>query len=377
MNKVSTGKSFFNTPCPEPLFPKSFVDSSVLAHELNMKYNLSLPFYRSTAERCREGAPITANDLYTWSINLYEKKFVFLMPLFWDELLKNPEEIIQADETTFLVLRLKEKEPGQKSYIWSYNTCKFSKHKIHIYSFETGRSGDFPADKLLNYVGYLVTDGYPGYNKVANIIRIMCWIHARRKFVEAYPSDSRLIPVSKQYEAVQKIDKLFEEDEKLQNLDPETRKAERNKLMRPIIEALYDWFDEIKPEISKKSKLAEAINYCENNRKELMNFLENGNLPLHNQVSEQSIRNVAVGRKNYMLYGSQRGANAGMCFYTTVQSANANGLDSELYLKYLMDHMKGNNFDRSPEALTNLMPWSEQSIAACKTGLVYKKQYDF
>jgi hypothetical protein len=205
----------------------------------------------------------------------------------------------------------------------------------------------------------------------------MCWIHARRKFVEAYPSDSRLIPVSKQYEAVQKIDKLFEEDEKLQNLDPETRKAERNKLMRPIIEALYDWFDEIKPEISKKSKLAEAINYCENNRKELMNFLENGNLPLHNQVSEQSIRNVAVGRKNYMLYGSQRGANAGMCFYTTVQSANANGLDSELYLKYLMDHMKGNNFDRSPEALTNLMPWSEQSIAACKTGLVYKKQYDF
>lgn len=378
MSKVATERPiFYKTPCPEPLFLRSYVDSSVLAHEINMKYAMGMPFYRTTSERYREGAPITPDELYRWSINLYEKKFHLLMPLFWDELLENPEKIIQADETTHLVLRLDGKDPGQKSYIWSYNTCKASEHQIHIYCFEDGRSGDFPADRLLEFIGYLVTDGYQGYNKVAQVIRVMCWIHARRKFVEAYPSDSRLIPISKQFTAVQKIDKLFELDSKMQDMDAKTRKAMRLELMQPIIVELYEWFDEVKEGISKKSKLAEAINYCENNRAALLSFFQDGNLPIHNQVSEQSLRGVAVGRKNFMLYGSKRGAEAGMCFYTLVESAAANGLDSEIYLQYLMEHMKGNNFDRSPEALKNLLPWTEQSRNDCQSGLIYRKQYDF
>ena len=163
----------------------------------------------------------------------------------------------------------------------------------------------------------------------------------------------------------------------MQDWDPEMRKAEREKLMRPIIDELYGWFDEIKAGISKKSKLAEAIKYCENNKDALLSFFENGNLPIHNQVSEQSLRGVAVGRKNFMLYGSKRGADAGMCFYSLVESAASNDLDSELYLQYLMEHMKGNHFDRSPEALLNLMPWTEQSRNACHNSLIFKKKFDF
>ena len=366
IHNLTGGPVFFHTSCPEPLFSRSYISESVLAHAINDKYNLGVPFNRTQGERDRFNAPFTADELYRWTINLYEKKFIFLMPLLWDSLISNDEKIVQVDETTFLVLRIPGKNAGSRSYIWSYNTCKAAAHPIHLYAFEPGRSGDFPADKLLRFAGYLVTDAYSGYNKVTDVLHAMCWIHARRKFVEALPSDPALAVLSKQYQAIEKIDKIFELESSLQNMNATTRKEEREKCIRPVIDALYEWLEKIESTTPAKSKLSEAIGYCKNNKDALLRFFENGNLPLHNQVSELSMRNVAIGRKNYMFYGSPRGAEAGTCMYSLVETASANQLDPELYLEFLMTHMRGTDFDKSLEYLNSLLPWAEEPQRTCR-----------
>lgn len=377
INDLFGGPVIYQTPCPEPVFQRSYVSESVLAHALYDKYCLGVPFSRSQDERDRLNAPYTANDLYRWTINLYEKKFIYLMPLLWDSLISNEEKIIQADETTFLVLRIAGKEPGSRSYVWSYNTCKDSAHQVHLYSFEPGRSGDFPAEKLLDFVGYLVTDAYPGYNKVVAVIHVLCWIHARRKFVEALPSDPALAIVSKQYQAIAMIDEMFKQEKQLQDLDPATRKVQRQKLIQPIIVALYDWLDAIESTVPAKSKLSEAIGYCKKNKDGLLRFLEDGRLPLHNQVSELSMRNVAIGRKNYLFYGSPHGAAAGTCMYSLVETASANHLDPELYLAYLMENMRGSDFDKSPEHMASLLPWEAGPQSKCLQASESRRRRNF
>ena len=362
---LTSGPNIYQTPCPEPLFKRSYISESVLAHEIADKYCLGIPYNRSQFERNRLNVPYTGDDLSRWTINLYEKKFIYLMPLLWDSLITNDEQIIQADETTFLVLRIDGKEPGSRSYIWSYNTCKTAEHPIHLYAFEMGRSGDFPASRLMEFVGYLVTDAYPGYNKVARVIHVLCWIHARRKFVEALPTDRSLLVLSKQFNAIQKIDEMFKQEAKLQNLDAATRLEERDLIIRPLVKCFYDWLDLIEPTIIPKTKLAQAVSYCKKYRTELFAFLDNGNLPMHNQVSELSMRNIAIGRKNFLFYGSPRGANAGTCMYSLVETAEANHLDPELYLKFLMENMKGENFEKSRDHLETLLPWADLPQKKC------------
>ena len=363
------------TPSPLPLFSGSYIDSSVLCHEIYMKYKLGVPYYRSYETRLKAGVDITPNELYQWTIKFYEQKVILLLPLIWDALLDNPEHIVQADETPHLVLRVPNKDPGSKSYVWSYNTCKCSKHPIHIYEYEEGRSGDFPAQKLLDFIGYLCSDAYQGYNKavkattidnVVKIFRVLCWIHARRKFVEALPNDALLAVKSKAFEAVTKIDKIFEFEKQFDQLSADERKAKREEFIRPVVNELFAWFDEIEKRISGKSKMAEAIQYCRNGKDELLRFFEDGNLPVHNMVSEVSMRAVAIGRKNFNFYGSPRGAKAGCAMYTIVETAEANGLDSELYLKYLMDHMRTNKFDKSEQYLMTLLPWAEGPQSECR-----------
>ncbi len=362
---LTGGPNIYQTPCPEPLFKRSYISESVLAHEIADKYCLGIPYNRSQFERNRLNVPYTGDDLSRWTINLYEKKFIYLMPLLWDSLITNDEQIIQADETTFLVLRIDGKEPGSRSYIWSYNTCKTAEHPIHLYAFEMGRSGDFPASRLMEFVGYLVTDAYPGYNKVARVIHVLCWIHARRKFVEALPTDRSLLVLSKQFNAIQKIDEMFKQEAKLQNLDAATRLEERDLIIRPLVKCFYDWLDLIEPTIVPKTKLAQAVSYCKKYRNELFAFLDNGNLPMHNQVSELSMRNIAIGRKNFLFYGSPRGANAGTCMYSLVETAVANHLDPELYLNFLMENMKGENFEKSRDHLETLLPWADMPQKKC------------
>lgn len=115
-----------------------------------------------------------------------------------------------------------------------------------------------------------------------------------------------------------------------------------------------------------KSKLNEALIYALNNKKEFMNYLEDGNCSISNNLAENSIRPFTIGRKNWLFSGSPKGASASAAVYSIIESAKANGLNPYKYLYFIFSQLPGVQFAQHPEFLEDYLPWSSEVLEACK-----------
>jgi hypothetical protein len=352
------------SPMPYPVIQHSMASPSTVAWIMHQKFVNHLPLYRQENEWKMLGINLKRETMSNWILTAARDWLIPLVDLMHKKLLQ--EKYLHADETTVQVLNEEGRSNTTNSYMWVYSTGRHCEKQIRIFEYQPGRSGEYPLEFLKGFSGFLHTDAYSGYKKVPEITRCLCWTHLRRYFRDALPKDTHSPEATIPSQGVRFCSKLFTIEETLENLTSEERKSERLKQEKPVLEAFWSWVDSVKNKVLPKSKIGEAINYALNNKAEFMNYLEDGNCSISNNLSENSIRPYTLGRKNWLFSGSPRGADASAAVYSMVESAKANGLNPYKYLYFIFSELPGVQFGQNPEFLEDYLPWSSDVQAACK-----------
>ena len=356
----------------KPFIKKAFTPKSVLNHSLAspssvarvmyQKYVNSIPLYRQEKDWEQIGIGLSRATMANWIIRSSQDHLMPVVNRLREELLKR--DIIHCDETPVQVLKEEGKKPQTKSYMWLYRSGNDEKPPIVLYDYQPSRNGDYAATYLKDFHGYVHSDGYSGYNKLSGITRVGCWAHLRRKFVEAMPAKRpgdtpTTAEIGRQY-----CDQLFAIEDRLQHLSPEERFYKRLEREKPVLEAFWCWLDSVSA--LKGSALGKAVTYAKNQKPYMENYLLDGRCSLSNNAAENAIRPFTVGRKNWLFADTPKGAAASAAVYSLIETAKANGLNVYAYLEHLLLYMPGSDWQRYPEELDDLMPWSAEVQENCK-----------
>lgn len=348
---------------PRALIDGSYVSPSLAAWAFYQKFVMSVPFYRLEKSFGELGAKISRTTMANWAVQCSEKYFRPMTDYFHRLLLQR--QFLMMDETPVQVLNEPGKTPESKSYLWLLRSGEDGLPPIVYFHYSPSRSGD-TAVKLLDGIAsgtYLMCDGYSGYNRLKDIRRCTCYAHIRRYLYEAIPSGRGNDLTQPAVQGVMYCNKLFEYERRYveKGLSSKQRQKRRLKDEKPVIEAFLAWADS--QPASGNGRLAKAITYIRNRRDFMMTFLEDGRCSLSNNLSENSIRPVTVGRKNWLFSSSVKGAEASMNIYTIVEMAGLHGLSKYKYLEYLLEHRPSAKM--TDEELDRLAPWNEDVQKAC------------
>ena len=192
------------------------------------------------------------------------------------------------------------------------------------------------------------------------ITLVGCMAHVRRKFDEALkalPKESRKKPGKVQM-GISMIAKLYAVESEIKNLDVEQRYLIRQQKSKPLLDKLKAWCDKSVDQTTKGSLLGTAIRYVINQWKYLTRYIEDGALQIDNNTAEQRIKPFVIGRKNWVVNQTPRGADASAVLYSLVQTAKANNLEPFAYLKYLLTELPQLGRHYETQALDQFMPWN-------------------
>ena len=269
-----------------------------------------------------------------------------------------------ADETRIQVLKEPGREPETDSFMWLFRSGEDGLPEIILYGYTETRARYNAEAFLKGFSGYLMTDGYQGYNNLPGVKRTCCWAHVRRYFNDAVPQGKKLDYAHPAVQGVIYCDKLFEIERycKEHGFSYEQRREYRLKKVPPILSAFWSWLEELTG-YDKGSRLGKPIQYALNRRPYLDTYLENGRCSLSNNPSENSIRPFTVGRKNWLFSDTPTGAHASARVYTMVEMAKAHSLNIEDYLVFLLNARA--NKDMSDAELEQMMPWCDNARANC------------
>jgi len=338
------------------ILPRAQVTPSFLATIAIHKFEDSLPLHRQAKiYKKRFGMPFTDTTLSNWIIQGAKA----LQPVI--ELIRNrvvQNNYIQADETTLQVLKENNKKATSKSYIWL--GIGMDRYKAVYMKYSDNRKSNVASSMFKGFNGYLQTDGYRGYNQVVvdeNITHLGCWAHARRKFADIIKS-GKSDEDSKKYakEAVTLIQKLYKIEKEIKEDPPDIKVKTREEKARPIVNNIKEWIDSnfFKAQ-SIGGAIAKAFVYLNNQFDKLTIYLEDGNLNIDNNLAENHVRPIALGRKNWLFATSVKGAHAIATWYSIIETAKLNGLEPFKYLKYLLKELP--IYIRDEKNIEELMPW--------------------
>ena len=306
---------------PRPI-EKGVAGKSLLSYILVSKYVDHLPLYRLQQMFMRYTIDINRSTMSGWIAEICSYLEAIYRAM--HEELINKSFLIQADETTLRVQDKNVKDKCDLGYLWPY----VGDGKLAVFEFKDSRGRDGPSDFLIGFTKrYLLSDGYAGYGQVIkenDLKHLMCWAHARRKFFEVKDLEpdfvSEALPLIKElYEVEREADSL--------NLDCEQRKALRNDKSSSILSKIHLLLSNPGKIILPGSKVSSAIGYTLKHWEQLTRFLDDGRLPLDNNLVENSIRPVALGRKNWLFAGSPEGAKRMAIIYSLVATCKLNGIN--------------------------------------------------
>ena len=221
-----------------------------------------------------------------------------------------------------------------------------------FYRFSRDRKGEQPTGHLKDYSGWMHADGYSGFNELyrsGRIHEVACLAHIRRKFVDVFKSQGSAIAE----EAIKRIASLYAVEQQARGLSPDERGRLRQAQARPILDDLEAWMQAQLRKISGKSELAKAIRYGLTRMKKLRPYLDHGFLEADNNSAERSMRCVALGRKNYLFMGSERGGQSAAIAYTLIETAKLNGVDPQAWLTDVLSRVADHKINQIDE----LLPW--------------------
>ena len=342
---VSIAESFHMAVLPARPIEKGIPGPGLLAQIIVDKFVYHLPFYRQAQRYERMGMKIPSSTLNGWlpaACNLLEPLYLALK----FEVLKST--YLQADETPIPVLDQQKKGKTHQGYHWVYYSPE---EKLVLFDYQKGRNREGPKQLLKNYQGYLQTDGYQAYDQFEDredIVLVGCLAHARRYFEHAKDSD----PV-KSEQALLLIQQLYavERLAREQNLDPEDRYSLRQEKSVPLMDALGQWLVNEYPTVLPKSAIGKAFHYLIARYNKIYIYLQDGRLEIDNNLIENSIRPVALGRKNYLFAGSHSGAEKAAMVYSLLGSCKLQDINPYDYLKDILESLPEHPVNRLYELL--------------------------
>ena len=251
--------------------------------------------------------------------------------------------------------------------MWIYRTGRDGP-PIALFEYKRTRSSEHPIMFLKNFSRYLQTDCYVGYDHLNDsIVRVACWAHALRKFTE----DLKAVPLDASAQATASntglkfCNILFEKEREFKDLTPEERHEKRNTICKPILDTFKQWLDEQSGVILPKSKLGSALGYCINQWTKLLDYLQDSRLEIDNNRAERTIKNIVIGRKNWLFTNTPEDAEASAIYYCIIETAKENGLNPYDYLKNVFE-MLPNIKTSDPNFIAELMRWSETMQNICR-----------
>ena len=319
------------------LIPGSYASPEAVAHIMVQKFVMYSPLYRQEQEWNRAGVPLSRQTMSNWVLRTAED---WLKPVY-EELHRRllQRQVLHADETTLQVLKLEGRTARSKCYMWLYRTSGDAEHPIVLYEYQPTRKAENAAAFLDGFSGWLHADGYAGYHRLPENIRVVgCWAHLRRKFdeaVNALPKDRQAGCAA--LEGLQYCNLLFGIEEELAELPPEERYEQRLARSKPVMDALLAWA-ETKSAAAPKSALGRALHYLREQWPYLIRFLEDGRLELSNNRAERSVKPFVMGRKNWLFANTEGGAQSSAIVYSLIETAKENGLDPYRYLVWVLQN---------------------------------------
>lgn len=192
--------------------------------------------------------------------------------------------------------------------------------------------------------------------------------HCRRYFIDSIPLDNKGKEIfgSKGAEGREYINLLFKLEEGMKDLSYIEKRDKRQEASRSLLDAFWSWVDDTSALSTTNEKLTQALTYAKNQRKYLETFLEDGRLPISNNLCEANIKPYATARRAWLFADTPKGATANAILYTLVESAKANSLNVYEYLKYLLFKIPNTDFHNNPEILDQYLPWSSELPKECK-----------
>jgi transposase len=326
--------------------PRGNAGAGLLAHLLISKFIDHLPFYRQVQQFKRADIDIAESTISGW----FSASCRLLEPLY-ETLVKKTQQssYLMADETPIPVQTKDKPGSTHKGYHWVYYSPL---EKLVCFDYRKGRGRDGPEEFLGSFRGLLQTDGYVAYDiyeKKDGITLFGCMAHARRKFEKA--KDNDLKRAEYVLERMQQL-YLTEREAREKGLSFEQRKELRVEQSLPVLKELEKWMKEQLPDVLPKSSLGQAITYTLGLWNRLTRYIDNGQVEIDNNLIENSIRPVALGRKNYLFAGSHEAAQHAAMIYSFLGTCKINNVEPYQWLKSVLKKLP----DHSIQKLEELLP---------------------
>jgi transposase len=347
---------------PDKAIAKGKAESSLLAHIIVQKYCNHLPYYRQSEIYDREeNVELSRSTMASWG-----GKCSALLEIIVDEIKKEvfSSDHIHGDDTIIKVLapELGKTKTGR---LWAYarNGKNYGSDipAAICYFYSPDRKGSRPQEHLKNFKGVFHADAYAGYDKLyitpdnknpeATIIEAACWAHTRRKFYEVTVANDK---ANIALEILTRIGDIYKIEEDIRGKPPNERLKNRQEKSKSLIDDLFKRFKDLKNKLPAKSITAKAIAYALNNEEALKQFLEDGKIEIDNNIAENAMRPIALGRKNWLFAGSDNGGETAANIYTITESCKINNVNPQKYLTKVLDVIQGYKV----KDIADLLPWN-------------------
>lgn len=344
---------------PNLPLPRSNADASLLADIELGKYLYHLPFHRQIAIYKQLGVSIPASTINGWHKDTCD----LLRALYYrlKEIVLS-SDYIQVDESTVPVIN-NEKQKAVKAYLWVVRSVM---DKLVFFHYDKGsRAQKVVIELLRNYQGAVQTDGYEAYSIYENkkgVLLLGCWAHARRKFKEAEKEDKSGAEYALgQISLLYKVETMADE----QNLDDQQRAELRKRLAYPILRAFEKWIVSYYPKVFPKGRMGKALSYTYSIFHRLSRYHLDGRYQMDNNLIENSIRGMAVGRKNYLFCGNHESAENAAIIYSLIETCKARDVNPHEWLTDVLSRVPTYNNDYSLD-LADLLPHNWKKARQCQ-----------
>ena len=351
-------------PAPSRPIPGSMAGGSLLAYVLISKFDDHLPLYRQNEIIARMGADIPRSTLADWC----GRSMRILQPVI-DRIEASVlgSDILHADDTPIRVLAPERRAKGigkgvMQGRIWGYvcdqRPWAGTAPPGVVYRYAANWKAEHVLAHLGSASGILQADAYKGYAKLYEPVadgeprfrEAACFAHWRRDFHDIWTSQKSEIA----HEALERIGQLYDIEREIAGKPADIRRAVRQELSRPKLEALHSWAEKQLTRISTKGDLAKAFRYALGRWHAFSLFLDDGRVAIDNNAAERAVRPICLGKKNWLFAGSETGAETLARAMTLIESAKMNGLDPQAYITDLLNRIHDHKINRVGE----LLPWN-------------------
>ena len=327
----------------EPI-EKGLAGAGLLSQVIVSKYGDHCPLYRMEDIFSRHGVKIARSTMCDWMAQSAE----ILKPLY--ELMKKcvlESKVVHTDDTPVKV-QDNSLNKCRQGRIWVYMGDEDNPYNVFDYTSSRSREG--PDEFLNGFMGYLQADAFGGYDGIyltKPVTEVLCNAHARRKF-----HDARKIDPVISHTALAYYKRLYAVEKQIKELSPREKYNVRQAESLEIFKEYKQWLESITDaQALPKSPIRQAINYCLNNWDALTSYTENGCLSIDNNAAEREMKQIALGRKNWMFFGSDKGGRTGAVLFSMTRSAKRSGLNIFTYIEDVLTRLPGQPVNKLRELL--------------------------